>query len=84
MLISHDRKSGNVKIQFPKENGKIAGTLHFYRPSDKGMDITVKIKLDQNFEQIVPVSALSQGFWKLKVDWQAGGIPFYVEETLIL
>ncbi len=82
--INHDPQSESINIQFPKEKGTVAGTIHFYRPSDKSKDLIVKIKLDQNFEQSLPVSKLSPGLWQLKVDWQAGGMPFYKEETLVL
>lgn len=84
ITINHDPASQNIKIQFPKEQGKIAGTIHFYRPSDKSKDLKVKIELDQNFEQSLPVSQLSSGLWKVKVDWQADGKPFYTEETVVL
>ena len=82
--INHDPTSQNIKISFPKEKRNIAGTIHFYRPSDKSKDLKVKINLDQNFEQSLPVSQLSSGLWKLKVEWQADGTPFYKEETVIL
>jgi len=84
IIINHDAKLDHVTVQFPKEVGIVNGTIHFYRPSDKKKDFTVEIKLDQNFEQLFPVSELSPGLWKLKVDWQAGGKPFYKEETLVL
>jgi nitrogen fixation protein FixH len=84
VTIKHDSKSDKVTLQFPKKEGSVAGTIHFYRPSDKGKDFTVEIKLDQNFEQSLPVSELSPGLWKLKVDWEAGGKPFYLEESLVL
>ena len=84
VTISHEPNSENIKIQFPKEKGTVSGTILFYRPSDKSKDVKIKIEPDQNFEQSLPVSALSPGLWKLKVDWQAGGIPFYKEETVIL
>jgi nitrogen fixation protein FixH len=84
ITISHSTTTESIKIQFPKEKGNIAGTIHFYRPSDKTKDFEVKIELDQNFEQSFPVSELSPGLWKLKVNWKAGGTPFYKEETIIL
>ena len=82
--ISHDPVAENISIRFPKEKGAIAGTIHFYRPSDKSLDFTIDIELDQNFEQTLPVSNLSPGLWTLKVDWQANGTLFYKEETIVL
>ena len=82
--INHDSSSEQINIRFPKEKGNVAGTIHFYRPSDKSKDVTIKIKLDQNFEQALPVSGFSPGLWKLKVDWQADGTSFYTEETVVL
>ncbi len=84
VTIKHDPGLENITLRFPKEKGNIAGTIYFYRPSDKTKDFEVKINLDQNFEQFLPVSELSPGLWKLKVDWQAGGKPFYKEKTLVL
>jgi len=83
ITINHDPKSENIKIKFPKEQGTVAGTIHFYRPSDKSKDIKVKIELDQNFEQSLSVSKLIPGLWKLKIDWQADGAAFYKEESVI-
>ena len=84
VLISHDPKASNIKIQFPKEHGAVDGVIHFYRPSDKSKDVKMEISLDQNFEQTLPVSELSPGLWKLKVDWNAGGVSFFKEETVVL
>ncbi len=83
VVVNYEAESGFVRLRFPSEKGAVAGDILFYRPSDKTKDFKVKIALDQNFEQSLPVSQLSSGLWKLKVDWQAGGIPFYKETTIV-
>lgn len=83
VTISHDPATDYISFRFPKEKGTVAGTILFYRPSDETKDFKIEIQLDQNFEQTLPVSQLSPGLWKLQVDWEAGGVPFYKEETVV-
>jgi nitrogen fixation protein FixH len=84
ITINHNSEKEIIIIQFPKEKGDISGSILFYRPSDKSKDLKIEIEVDQDFEQSLPVSKLSSGLWKLKIDWQAGETPFYKEETVIL
>lgn len=78
-------KVGNgVQLLFPKETQQPDGEIQFYRADDKSKDFTVKVSPDANGLQTVPVDQLTTGRWTVKVDWQAGGKPFYKEQVVIL
>jgi hypothetical protein len=80
------KKEGTyIFLTFPKEfqNVKTAGNIHFFRPSDANKDKIIDLNV-QGLQQKVFVGALDKGFWKLKINWQAGGKSYYQEEELLL
>ncbi|RMD70948.1 MAG: hypothetical protein D6818_08450, partial [Bacteroidetes bacterium] len=48
------------------------------------LDKTLDIRVDESGKMRVPMDELAAGFWRVKVDWQAGGKEYYTETTLIL
>lgn len=83
LLISLNREQEHVRFQFPVELGANQGVIRFYRPSDKGLDFEVPVQPDANGEQFVPSRDLKPGLWKVQVDWQAGGKPYFKEESIM-
>lgn len=76
--------SGNaVTVIFPGNN-RPEGELYFYRPSNLHKDFKVPISIDTNFSQLVGVSKLDRGLWKLKISWTANKNDYYFEKTLML
>lgn len=76
--------SGNsVTVIFPK-NEKPEGELYFYRPSDLHKDFKIPINVDNNFSQLLDISKLDRGLWKLKIDWSSDKNDYYFEKTLML
>jgi hypothetical protein len=71
-----------LTINFPKElsDDKISGEILFYRPSDSGLDIRIPLSTD-SLSQIVPVSNLKKGFWRVKLNWQFDGQNYYDESS---
>lgn len=69
-------------INFPKElsDNKISGEILLYRPSDSGLDIKLPISTD-SLSQVIPVSNLKKGFWRVKLKWQYDGQDFYDENS---
>ena len=74
-----------LALQFPKiqANG-ISGEITFYRPSDKKLDKTIKIKVTEDNLQVIDIREFSKGLWKLKIDWSSGGATYYNEESVML
>jgi hypothetical protein len=73
-----------VQFVFPKETQQPNGEILFYRADDKSKDFSIKIAPDAQGQQLVPTDKLTPGRWTVKVDWQAGGKPFYKEQVVIL
>ncbi|MGQ9642724.1 MAG: FixH family protein [Ignavibacterium sp.] len=69
-------------INFPKElsEKKLSGEILLYRPSDSGLDIKLPVSTD-SLSQIIPVSNLKKGFWRVKLKWQYDGQDYYDENS---
>lgn len=80
-------KSDNLNVNYDSGNGQIVfeiedaspatGSIQFYRASDKTKDFIVPIS-SNNMD--IPVSHLSAGKWRVKVDWTIDGKAYYQEK----
>lgn len=65
----------SVLILFPKDVGpadKVKGLIHFYRPSDKNLDIEEEISLNQSYSMSFPKEQFSEGKYELIIEWSVG------------
>ena len=71
-IILKNSKEG-VVIQFPAEmdNNEIKGKIHFQRLSNKKLDFSEEIKLE-NHQQLIDAEKLVSGKWVVRIDWQYG------------
>jgi nitrogen fixation protein FixH len=76
----------SISISLPQEQSaqQPTGTLKLYRPSDSKLDQEFPLAIDRNGRQEIEVSKLSQGFWKARLTWSAGGREFYREEPIVI
>ena len=72
-----------LSLTFPKDV-KASGGLYFYRPANLHKDFLVPINLDNNFSQLLDVSKLDKGLWKLQINWSINNKDYYTEKTLML
>lgn len=82
MEIKYEETTATVQFQFPKDLQGVAGTVLFYRASDKKQDIVLPITLDERNEMILNTDKFSKGFWRIEVDWKANGKEYF-DETAI-
>lgn len=75
---------GMVTLHFPRDLGPVSGQIHFFCPSDSKQDFLMPVHPSREYVQRVPVAAMKKGLWKVKVDWEAAGKPYFKEETLYL
>lgn len=80
--IRFDFNGQYLIVDFPKElsESKLSGEILLYRPSDSGLDIKIPVSTD-NLSQIIPVSNLKKGFWRVKLKWQYDGQDYYDETS---
>lgn len=71
-IVLKNTKEG-VLVQFPIEmdNNEINGRIHFQRLSNKKLDFTEEIRLE-NHQQLIDAEKLVSGKWVVRIDWQYG------------
>lgn len=62
----------------------IGGEVAFYRPNNKSLDWGVPIAVDDRNNMELDLSKVPAGRWKVKVNWEAGGVPYFAERILDL
>lgn len=63
---------------------RLRGSLTFYRPSDRTMDLSVPIDLDSSNTQVISTSLFAKGLWRLKLRWMYDGADYSHEHAFIL
>jgi nitrogen fixation protein FixH len=83
--ISYKITNREIILNFPEELDKkeIIGEVLFFRPSDKRKDFKATLQPILR-EQHFSLSHFSKGLYKMQVTWEAAGIKYYNEETIIL
>ena len=84
-LIYRTSREG-ILITFPSDfdYDKVSGTIKMDRPSKKILDFTLPIKLDENFQMLIPSEKAIQGKWKLVIDWNVGEQEFMYKAKIRL
>jgi hypothetical protein len=75
-----------VNISFPKLliEKNVVGKIHFYRPSDPGLDFALPISLNSEGIQLISTKQLAAGYWRLKLNWMMNGKEYYNEKAIII
>ncbi len=75
-----------VKLTFPfaHVHQGLSGKIHFYRPANSNEDKYFDIRVNDAGEQVISISTLSKGYWKMKISWNSGGLEFYNEKKVTL
>ena len=73
-----------VELVFPTsfDKSKLSGEIYFYRPSDRKKDFTIPLTLNSEAGQIIPVTRIDKGFWRIKLSWTSDGIEYYNERAI--
>ena len=72
LSLTHDSDSQKVVFSF-SDADQLKGHIQFYRPSDKSQDFILDITQSQF---AISTEDLSNGKWKVKVDWENGGTAY--------
>ena len=85
VAISYSRADQRIYFDFPKDIGEASGEVALYRPSNKFLDKSFKIRLDDNKRMFIPVTReIPAGLWRIQVDWEAGGRKYFQEKSMVL
>lgn len=83
LIIRTNDGLAQVEFTFPEKLGKAGGEILFFCPSDSHADFRVPIQVNESAFQAISSRNLKKGFWKIKVDWQAGGEQYYKETGIV-
>ena len=82
--IKYISKQNSVELEFPQEMSEVSGKVTLFRPSNKFLDKTYVIKLDNSSKMNIPLEKqMPGGLWKVQVDWETQGKKYYTEENLV-
>ena len=85
LLMNWIKDTKQFGLIFPAEiTSTISGVIHFYRPDKKSLDWSIPLVVNEGNEMPIDLSKVPTGRWKVKILWEAGGIPYFNERTLDL
>ena len=86
LQMRHEAASRRLTLELPASlaSQEVQGQIHFFRPSDKGLDFSLPLQLEADRRQVVNTSKMASGFWRVQLDFTAGGRAYFVEQDLLL
>ena len=86
IAINYDHAARAIMIQLPVEHATqaLAGSIHFYRPSDAKLDRELKLAPNDKGTQQIDTAKLQPGLWKVRVQWSAHGEEFYFDRAVVI
>ncbi len=83
--IHHDASKREITLLLPAahRSPRPEGSIHFYRPSDAGLDFKVPLAVDGAGLQRIGTDALRGGLWKVRVQWNAVGHNYFYEQVIV-
>lgn len=82
--VSFAENNVEVVLPTPAENGKITGSLHFFRPSSAGLDIADSFSLSQENSLKYDFHKFQKGKYLLWVTWEQGDKNYYSEQAVFI
>jgi hypothetical protein len=73
-----------VSVPAAHAGADLSGVIHLYRPSDATLDKLLKMATDAKGQQDIDARGLEPGLWKVKVQWQAGGEDYVLDQKVIV
>ena len=72
--LNYQLREQRLEIIFPETTFKqaIEGQIHFFRPSDKTLDFSTPLKIDEAGKQALTISDIKNGFWRVNIAWEIG------------
>jgi nitrogen fixation protein FixH len=82
--VRYDEETQRLTLELPPSMAgqQVAGTVHFFRPSDQKLDFKLPFTPTQKAPQQLNTSKLQPGYWRLRIDFTAGGQQYFVDKEL--
>jgi hypothetical protein len=82
--IIFEVSEGKLLIRYPKEIENYEGKVLLLRPDDSRKDKTEPMRLDSEKKQIIDLSPLQKGLWKVQVLWKMQNKSYQTEKFDII
>ncbi|MET4108317.1 FixH family protein [Hymenobacter sp. UYP22] len=84
--IEPDAATRRLRLQLPAAMAgqPVAGTIHLFRPSDQRLDFSLPLRPSTALQQQVSTAKMPAGYWRVRLDFTAGGQAYCVERTITL
>lgn len=84
--VAFDLAQQHIKISLPTDHASRAasGRIHLYRPSERGMDRQLELRLDANGVQKLETKGMQPGLWKVRISWKVEGQEYYLDQSVIV
>ncbi|RYU81531.1 FixH family protein [Hymenobacter persicinus] len=81
-----DAAAERLALQLPAAlaGRAVQGQLHFFRPSDQQLDFTLPLQLSADGRQQLSTARMQPGYWRIRLDFTAGGQAYFVERNVSL
>lgn len=63
--------------------GDLEGTVNFFRPSDSGKDVKLKLNF-KNGKQVLNTNVLLRGVYKMQLSWKINNVNYFKEEVIFI
>jgi len=78
------KTNSHLELVYPESVSAISGEIHLFNIVADKADRRIPIRAGESHRQIIETDGLPSGRWRIKVNWEGDGIPYYREETLML
>ncbi|WP_035564588.1 FixH family protein [Hymenobacter sp. IS2118] len=84
--VRHDAASRRLTLQLPAAlAGQAAqGQVRFFRPSNQALDFALPLQPTADLRQLINTSKMAPGFWRVQLDFTAGGQAYFFQQDLTL
>jgi len=66
------------------ESTSAEGEVHFYRPSNSKLDITIPLELNDSGQQMISANNFEKGKYQIQVKWNIDGTECYLEKNIFI
>jgi hypothetical protein len=75
-----------LKIQLPAvlSDSINQGKLSFYRANNAEQDIKMQMEVSPGGVQLIDISSLERGRWKISMDWTSGHLPYFYQQSFTI
>lgn len=84
--LQFDPAAGRLAIALPAAQltQKLSGHIELYRPSAPELDRQFQLAPRADGTQILDLSRLAAGLWRVRVSWSAGGQDYFLNQKIVI